>query len=365
MPYVVSPRGMLEKDLIERKSAIWKAALIGFVEKRQSRRRCGDSRHQRPRGGRGGGVRILAAPSLAKFRTASTSIEPTARASPAIAARDRSSGPYVLFLGRINWKKGLDRLIEAMAARAGRSTSIVAGNDEEGYTSGARIARAARRALRDRVIFAGPVHGARQDGADRAARARWSCRRIQKILATSSSRRWPPAGPSIVSRGSWRRRSRSRAAACGLVIDGRAEQLGRRDRAACRTTSAPVTRWAAAASDRWRRAIRGTASPSQMEALYESLQRPAPMLNEITPLILTFNEAPNIGRTLDRLSWATRHRGRRQREHRRHARDRVALSRAFACSSAHSRRTRSSGTSASDRQGSRPSGCWRSMPTSC
>ena len=33
VPYVVSPRGMLEKDLIERKSAIWKAALIGFVER--------------------------------------------------------------------------------------------------------------------------------------------------------------------------------------------------------------------------------------------------------------------------------------------------------------------------------------------
>jgi glycosyltransferase involved in cell wall biosynthesis len=28
------------------------------------------------------------------------------------------------------------------------------------------------------------------------------------------------------------------------------------------------------------------------------------MLNQITPLILTFNEAPNIARTLDRLSWA-------------------------------------------------------------
>lgn len=28
------------------------------------------------------------------------------------------------------------------------------------------------------------------------------------------------------------------------------------------------------------------------------------MLNQITPLVLTFNEAPNIGRTLDRLSWA-------------------------------------------------------------
>jgi glycosyltransferase involved in cell wall biosynthesis len=28
------------------------------------------------------------------------------------------------------------------------------------------------------------------------------------------------------------------------------------------------------------------------------------MLNQITPLLLTYNEAPNIGRTLDRLSWA-------------------------------------------------------------
>ena len=28
------------------------------------------------------------------------------------------------------------------------------------------------------------------------------------------------------------------------------------------------------------------------------------MLNQVTPLVLTFNEAPNIGRTLERLSWA-------------------------------------------------------------
>src|SRR5437588_10693969 len=28
------------------------------------------------------------------------------------------------------------------------------------------------------------------------------------------------------------------------------------------------------------------------------------MLNQITPLILTFNEAPNIGRTLEKLYWA-------------------------------------------------------------
>jgi glycosyltransferase involved in cell wall biosynthesis len=32
----------------------------------------------------------------------------------------------------------------------------------------------------------------------------------------------------------------------------------------------------------------------------------APMLDQITPLILTYNEAPNIARTLERLSWANR-----------------------------------------------------------
>ena len=30
------------------------------------------------------------------------------------------------------------------------------------------------------------------------------------------------------------------------------------------------------------------------------------MLEQITPLILTFNEAPNIGRLLERLDWARR-----------------------------------------------------------
>ena len=34
VPYVVSPRGMLERELIENKSLLWKAALIGFFEKR-------------------------------------------------------------------------------------------------------------------------------------------------------------------------------------------------------------------------------------------------------------------------------------------------------------------------------------------
>ena len=38
-------------------------------------------------------------------------------------------------------------------------------------------------------------------------------------------------------------------------------------------------------------------------------------MNDITGLILTFNEAPNIARTLGQLSWLRRHRDRRQHEH--------------------------------------------------
>ena len=38
--------------------------------------------------------------------------------------------PFVLFLGRLNWKKGLDRLIPAMR-QVTNADLLIAGNDEE------------------------------------------------------------------------------------------------------------------------------------------------------------------------------------------------------------------------------------------
>ena len=72
--------------------------------------------------------------------------------SPAVS-RVIEQGPYVLFLGRINWKKGIDRLIESMPHAPGIRL-IVAGNDEEGYTSEIE-SLATHRGLRERVIFTG------------------------------------------------------------------------------------------------------------------------------------------------------------------------------------------------------------------
>ncbi|PYQ56606.1 MAG: hypothetical protein DMF53_24950, partial [Acidobacteria bacterium] len=63
--------------------------------------------------------------------------------------------PFLLFLGRLSWKKGLDRLIPALADVPG-TVLAVAGNDEEG------LRPALERLAGDsgRVRFLGAVHGA-------------------------------------------------------------------------------------------------------------------------------------------------------------------------------------------------------------
>ena len=62
--------------------------------------------------------------------------------------------PYVLFLGRLNWKKGLDRLIPAMQ-QVTNVDLLIAGNDEENYRPELE-ALARRCGVIDRVRFLGP-----------------------------------------------------------------------------------------------------------------------------------------------------------------------------------------------------------------
>jgi glycosyltransferase involved in cell wall biosynthesis len=157
VPYVVSPRGMLEKDLIENKSALWKAGLIGFIEKRTleqasaihvtSRREADEARAF--------GFEL---PHLCEIPNG-VDVDAGAggEASAAIDAI-RSGGPYALFLGRINWKKGLDRLLRALAHAPG-TRLVIAGNDEEGYRA-ALESIAAANGVSARITFTGAVGGA-------------------------------------------------------------------------------------------------------------------------------------------------------------------------------------------------------------
>lgn len=132
VPYVLSPRGMLVKELVRRKSRWLKMAWIWLIESRNirraslmhftagiERREFGNFRFShRPYCIIPNGVDLPGDLDESK-------VSPDVR--EAIAA-----GQYLLFLGRLNWKKGLDRLLAALASLPGQRLLIV-GNDEEGY----------------------------------------------------------------------------------------------------------------------------------------------------------------------------------------------------------------------------------------
>jgi glycosyltransferase involved in cell wall biosynthesis len=160
VPFYVSPRGMLVGDLIRGRGALRKRLWIRTVERRTLAAARGivlQSELER---------RELAALGLdrAPVRVVPNGIdlEEIAReragdvpeAIAALAAR----GPYVLFLGRLSWKKGLDRLIEAMSSVPG-ARLVIAGNDEEGLLPQLEDL-VGRRGLGGRVALTGEVRGA-------------------------------------------------------------------------------------------------------------------------------------------------------------------------------------------------------------
>ena len=221
VPYVVSPRGMLEKALIEQKSAWLKAALIGFVEKRTLEGAAAIHVTSRREADEAAAFGF----NLREVREIPNGVDaappPPAPISAAIA-KIISDGPFVLFVGRINWKKGLDRLIAAMAHAPGIRL-LVAGNDEEAYRA-ALDGIAKRYGVADRVVFTGPVHGGDKTALIDHARA---------LVLTSYSENFGnvvleamAAGrPVIVSREVGLA-ALVEASGSGIVTDGSPEHLG-------------------------------------------------------------------------------------------------------------------------------------------
>jgi glycosyltransferase involved in cell wall biosynthesis len=162
VPYLVAPRGMLVGDLLRRRGRWRKALWLRFVERRTLARAAGlhvtaDLEAEE--------ARKLGLP-LPRIFVVPNGIDPEAAPDVealAPAVRVLLAGcPFLLYLGRLSWKKGLDRLIPALARVPG-TVLAVAGNDEEGIRP--KLETLAREAGVDgRVIFLGPV-----DGADKAA----------------------------------------------------------------------------------------------------------------------------------------------------------------------------------------------------
>jgi glycosyltransferase involved in cell wall biosynthesis len=155
VPYLLAPRGMLVPDLLRRRGRWRKALWIRLFERRTLAQAAG----------------LHATTELEAEEAAYLGLPmpPVFVVPNGIDPDPDSDGlstpvpePFFLFLGRLSWKKGLDRLIPAMAHVSG-ATLALAGNDEEGYRLKLE-ALAQEAGVADRVRFLGPV-----DGPDKAA----------------------------------------------------------------------------------------------------------------------------------------------------------------------------------------------------
>ena len=167
VPWCVSPRGALVPELVKRKSRWVKSAWLSLFERRTLER-----------AGFIHATSSLEAQDAIRFgydlppiRIVPNGVDLPDLAAisdfPADLLAPAEQGPLLLFLGRISWKKGLDRLIPALA-RVPAARLVVAGNDEENLTPHlVSLARAA--GVADRLVFAGPVYGAEKTALLRCA----------------------------------------------------------------------------------------------------------------------------------------------------------------------------------------------------
>lgn len=140
VPYVISPRGMLVKELVRRRSRMAKSAWIRLFERRTME--CAAAVHVTSsielRELRRFGLRLPRVESIPNGVTL-----PSETASQSVdSARD------VLYLGRLDGKKRVDLLLRSIAAVPGLSATIAGPDDGE---------RSALTALRDRLGLAGAV----------------------------------------------------------------------------------------------------------------------------------------------------------------------------------------------------------------
>lgn len=156
VPYVLAPRGMLIGHLIARKSRMLKLAWIRLVDSVNIRHAAALQM-----------TTDLEAEEARRFNITLPRlvVVPNGVDIPAVLRPPMRPGteekPYrLLFLSRINWKKGLDRLVPALRFVPDARLTI-SGNDEEDYTR--EVERIAKEAgVLDRIEFTGPVEGERK-----------------------------------------------------------------------------------------------------------------------------------------------------------------------------------------------------------
>jgi glycosyltransferase involved in cell wall biosynthesis len=148
VPYVISPRGMLVPELIRQKSRLTKTLWLRLMERR-------------------GFANASAIHFTSQLEWNEAKRIPLPLPSPFVVPNgiDLEPRPAVprdehtlAFLGRVNWKKGLDRVI-AILPQLPKVRFAIAGNDEENLTPRLREL-ASSLGVADRVDITGPIYGA-------------------------------------------------------------------------------------------------------------------------------------------------------------------------------------------------------------
>lgn len=224
VPYVLSPRGMLVRELFARRSPLakrcWMAVLGNRVLAHAAALHVTSDAEARAAGAFG-----LALPPLLNVPNGVDAV-----------SGDCASGQRdgVLFLGRLSWKKGIERVLRALACLP-RVRLTVAGNDDEGMTP-ALADLAAALGVADRVRFEGPVDSRRRDELMRRA-AVFVLASLSENFANSVLEAMAARCPVVVT-PEVGLADAVRAHGCGLVCDGEPRALA----AALRAVLADPTR---------------------------------------------------------------------------------------------------------------------------
>jgi glycosyltransferase involved in cell wall biosynthesis len=169
VPYVLSPRGMLVKDLIGRRSRLAKSAWMQMIERSNVEQSAAIHLTSQ-----------LEAAELWRFgwRLPRLAVIPNGVDEPLSCGGEIGADieeivaeqPLVLFLGRLSWKKGLDRLLRAFACTSAGKLAIVGTDDEGRAPQLVKLAEALR--IADRVrILPRTVVGSEKERLFAAARA--------------------------------------------------------------------------------------------------------------------------------------------------------------------------------------------------
>jgi glycosyltransferase involved in cell wall biosynthesis len=213
VPYVMAPHGMLVPELLRLKNRLAKTVWLRLLERPNLRN--ADSLHFTSDLERTDAKRLGIPVSRATVIPYGIDLDEAASARDGGDAGGNWTGPFVLHLGRISWKKGLDRLVLALA-KAPDIRAVIAGNDEDGCRASLeRLAQAC--GVAHRVRFLDPVYGP----------AKWKLLRAARLFVLPSHSEnlgiavleAMAVGRPVVVSPSVGVASAVRASRCGMVVD--------------------------------------------------------------------------------------------------------------------------------------------------